>query len=208
MNKLVRNVHVEQYYPSTVAPAKEFKEIAKVVNPELNLIWERLWQLFLNTFVHHIDEVGATRWENMLKLRPKPTDDLETRRRRILTKINSQLPYTHRQLENMLSATYGVGKTKLSINHNDYSLWVDILASIITRTPEIRNFLRVIIPSNLTIGISNTKTLNPKLFVGGCLRINKRVEIRPVVNFGAAEFTNNLWATGTIRKVTHTVIRS
>lgn len=208
MNEILRDVHVERYYPPVVAPAKEFKAIAEVVNPELSLVWKRLWQLFLNTFVYGIDEAGATRWESMLKLRPKAADDLTTRRRRILTKINSQLPYTHRQLENMLAATYGVGKTKLSINYNHYALWIDILASILTRAPEMRNFLRVIAPANMTIGISNTQTLSQKLVIGGIVRVNKRVEIHPVVTFGATQFNNSLWATGAIRKVTHTVIRS
>ncbi|CUH95868.1 hypothetical protein P22_1954 [Propionispora sp. 2/2-37] len=208
MDELVRDVHVERYYPQVIAPAKEFKAIAEVVNPELTLIWKRLWQLFCNTFVYDIDEAGATRWEIMLKLRPKATDDLITRRRRILTKINAQLPYTHRQLENMLAATYGAGKTKVSINYNDYALWVDILASILTRTPEMRTFLRAIVPANMTIGISNTQTLNQSIYAGGYIRVSKRVEIHPSLSFGSAEMENNLGAIGFIRKVAHTVIRS
>lgn len=208
MDELIRDVHVERYYPPVVAPSKEFKAIAETVNPELNLVWQRIWQLFCNSFVYYINETGAARWEKMLKLRPKSTDDLDSRRRRILAKINSQLPYTHPQLQNMLDATYGEGRSQVFINYNDYALWVDILASILTRTPEMRTFLRVIIPANMTIGISNTQTLNQKIYFGGYLRVNKRVEIRPVVTFGATEFNNSLWATGAIRKVTHTVIRS
>lgn len=208
MDEIVRDVHVERYYPAVVAPAKEFKAIANAENPELNLVWRRVWQLFLNTFVYDMNEDGATRWESMLKLRPKVTDDLEARRRRILAKINSQLPYTHRQLKNMLAATYGAGKTKVSINYNAYALWVDILASILTRTPEMRNFLRVIIPANLTIGISNTQKLNQGIYVGGYIRVSKRVEIRPIIAFGPTEIKNNLQAAGVIRKVAHIVIRS
>ena len=208
MDELTRDVHIERYYPSVLAPAKEFKALAGAVNPELNLVWQRVWQLFCNTFVYYIDEAGAARWESMLKLRPKSTDDLEARRRRILAKINSQLPYTHRQLENMLAATYGAGKTKVSINYNNRALWVDILASILTRTPEMRTFLRVIIPANLTIGISNTQTLQQSLFAGGAIRVNKRIQIYPTVTFGPAEVENDLWGTGTIRKVSHIIIRS
>ena len=209
MDELMRDVHIERYYPSVLAPAKEFKAVAEVVNPELNLLWRRTWQMFCNTFVYGIDEVGASRWESMLKLRPKVCDDLSTRKRRILTKINTQLPYTQRQLENMLTATYGLGKAKVSFNYNDYALWVDTLASILTRTPEMRRFLRVIIPANMTIGISNTQALSHRLLIGGVIRVvNKRVEIRPVVSFGAAEFNNTLWAAGAIRKIAHTVIRS
>lgn len=208
MDELTRDIHVERYYPAVLAPAKEFKAIAEVVNPELNLVWQWVWQLFCNTFVYYIDEAGAARWESMLKLRPKATDDLAARRRRILAKINSQLPYTHRQLQNMLDATYGAGKSRVLINYNDYALWVDILASILTRTKEMRTFLRVIVPANMTIGISNTQTLQQSLFVGGSIRINKRIQIYPTVTFGPAEIKNSLWGTGTIRKVSHTIIRS
>ena len=208
MDKLVRDVHVERYYPAVLAPAKEFKTIAEVVNPELNLLWRKVWQLFCNTFVYDIDEAGAARWESMLKLRPKASDDLEIRRRRILTKINAQLPYTHRQLENMLAATYGAGKTRVSFRYKDYALWVDVLANILTRTPEMRNFLRVIIPANLTIGISNTQILSQRLVVGGYIRMSKRVQLHPNATLGAASLENKLIATGAIRKVAHIVIRS
>lgn len=203
-----REVYVERYYPDVVAPAQEFKAIAATENPELNLLWQRMRRLFLNTFVYDIDETGAVRWESMLKLRPKTSDDLATRRRRILAKINAQLPYTHRQLQNMLDATYGTGKSRVFINYNDYALWVDVVASILTLITEMRTFLRTIVPANMSIGISNTQTLSQGIYVGGHIRINKRVEIHPVVAFGAAEFNNALCATGAIRKVTHTVIRS
>lgn len=208
MDEIVRDVHIERYYPSVLAPAKEFKAIANAVNPELNLVWRRLWQLFCNTFVYDIDEIGAARWESMLKLRPKTSDDLATRRRRILAKINAQLPYTHRQLENMLDATYGAGTTKLTIDYNAYYLWVDVVSGILSRTGDMRTFCRAIVPANLCIGISNTQTLNQKLFSGGYIRVNTRVKIHPVITFGAEEFNSNLLVTGAIRQVTHTVIRS
>ncbi|WP_373325614.1 putative phage tail protein [Sporomusa paucivorans] len=203
-----REVYVERYYPDVVAPAQEFKAIAATENPEMNLLWQRMRRLFLNTFVYDIDEAGAVRWEGMLKLRPKVSDDLAARRRRILAKINAQIPYTHRQLQYMLDATYGAGKTKVFIDYGAYALWVDVLASVLNRTGDMRTFCRAIVPANMTIGVSSTQTLSQKLFAGGCIRVNKRVVIHPIVTFGAVEFNNTLWATGCIRKVTHTVIRS
>jgi len=188
---------------------REFKWLATVENPELVLLWEKLGEVRSNQFIADLLINGAARWEKMLKLRPKSSDSIEVRRERILAKINAQIPFTHRQLENMLNATYGTKRTKVAIDYNHYSLWVDVLASVLTRTLEMRKFLRPIVPANMTIGISNTQTLSHRLLVGGVIRVvNKRVEIRPVVSFGAAEFSNTLWATGAIRKVAHTVIRS
>lgn len=47
-------VHLERYYPSVLAPAKEFKIIAEAENPELNLLWQRLWKWYRNTFVYEL----------------------------------------------------------------------------------------------------------------------------------------------------------
>ena len=209
MDNLVRGVHVERYYPDVLAPANEFKAIAETVNPELNLVWQRLWQLFLNTFVYYIDETGAARWESMLKLRPRETDDLATRRRRILAKIYSQLPYTHRQLENMLAATYGEGKVGVTISYNDYALWVDVLASIFARTKEMRTFLCVIIPANLTINVSNTQTAKLNLYVGAAIQQYKHIKVKPINNF-AVENSPTAFYTfgGGVKRMVHVTIRS
>ncbi|MBP2635564.1 MAG: hypothetical protein H6Q72_1471 [Firmicutes bacterium] len=209
MDELIRDVHVERYYPSVMVPAQEFKAIAEVVNPELNLVWQRLWQLFLNTFVYYIDETGAARWESMLKLRPKENDDLGTRRRRILAKINSQLPYTYRQLENMLAATYGEGKTAVSISYNDYALWVDVVASIVARTKEMRTFLRVIIPANLTINVSNTQTANMNLYAGCAMQQYKHITVKTINNFIVENTTTAQYTFGgSVKRMVHITIRS
>lgn len=200
---------MSRYYPNIMKEVREFKWLATVENPELVLLWEKLGEVRSNQFIADLLINGAARWEKMLKLRPKNTDGIEVRRERILAKINAQIPFTHRQLENMLNATYGTNRTKVAIDYNHYSLWVDVLASVLTRTLEMRKFLRPIVPANMTISISNTQTLSHRLLVGGVIRVvNKRVEIRPVVAFGAAEFNNSLWVTGAIRRVAHTVIRS
>lgn len=209
MRLLARLVDVSKYYPDIMKEVREFKWLATVENPELVLLWEKLGEVRSNQFIADLLVNGAARWEKMLKLRPKSSDGIEVRRERILAKINAQIPFTHRQLENMLNATYGTKRTKVAIDYNHYSLWVDVLASVLTRTLEMRKFLRPIVPANMTIGISNTQTLSHRLLVGGVIRVvNKRIEIRPVVSFGTAEFNNTLWAAGAIRKVAHTVIRS
>ncbi len=205
----IRNVQVEQHYPDVVAPAKEFTALADTENPELNLLWQRMRRFFLNTFVEDIDETGARRWESMLKLRPKASDDLAARRRRILAKINAQIPYTHRQLQAMLDATYGAGRTRVTIDYGGYALWLDVLASVLTRTADMRTFCRAIVPANMDIGVSNTQTLSQGLNAGGQIRyINRRVELRPGITFGPAEIPLELAAAGAVQKVSHTIIRS
>ena len=154
MDELVRDVHVERYYPSVLAPAKEFKAIANAENPELNLVWRRVWQLFLNTFVYNIDEVGAKRWESMLKLRPKATDTLEQRRQRILVKINSMLPYTYRRMLQILNALCGEGLYDVDLKYNQYLLNILVNPDITNNINQIGKTLRPIIPANLALYVA------------------------------------------------------
>lgn len=184
MDELVRDVHVERYYPGILAPAKEFKVIAEVENPEFNLLWRRVWQLFCNTFVYDIDEDGATRWEAMLKIRPKVSDDLETRRRHILSKINLQLPYTYRRLIEMLAAIYGENMIDLLLNFNQYELRADVAYTLLQRAKEIKAYLRCVTPANMSVVLQNSKYFSQNIYVGTYLRKIRMYTIESNKEFG------------------------
>ena len=92
MDKIVRDVRVERYYPPVVAPSAEFRALARVENPEYRVLWEALWRQFANTFVYAIDADGAARWEGMLRMIRGDGLPIETRRQRILAKINTRIP--------------------------------------------------------------------------------------------------------------------
>ena len=177
MDKITRDVHVERYYPSVVAPAAEFKSLAAMENPELHALWELFWRHFANTFVYEIDEKGATRWEDMLNLHPLPTDSRAVRKKRILLKINATLPYTFRSFQNMLDGAFGEGNAVESLYANQYALWIDLAGTMILRQKEVRRFARVIVPSNLSIHISNQKTAEVAQYVGAALSIGHIVTI-------------------------------
>ena len=179
MDKITRDVHVERYYPSAVAPAAEFKTLAAMENPELCALWELFWRRFANTFVYELDEPGASRWEEMLKLHPLPTDSLYVRKQRILLKINATLPYTFRSFQNMLDGTFGAGNVVESINADKYQLWLDLAGSMVRRQAEIRRFARAIIPANLSIHVSSGKDILGKAYVGAAVSVRHRTTIRP-----------------------------
>lgn len=177
MDKITRDVHVERYYPSVVAPATEFKALAAMENPELCALWELFWRRFANTFVYEIDEKGAARWEDMLNLHPLPTDSLLVRKKRILLKINATLPYTFRSFQNMLDGAFGEGNAVESLRANQYELWIDLAGSAILRQEEIRRFARIVVPANLSIHISNQKTAESMQYVGAVVSIGHTVTI-------------------------------
>ena len=205
----IRDVNLERYYPPVVNNAKEFKAIANVENPEFIKVWKVIYKQFLNTFVYSLDEDGATRWENMLKLHIDKTDTLATRQKRILAKINSSLPYTERSLQNMFDSTYGVNNTKISIKYDKYALWVDSVASLLFKTANMRTFLRAIIPTNMTVNVSNTKIANLNEYCGATMQKFKHITIHPSVAFKVENSPIATYAYGGgVKRMTHITLRS
>lgn len=147
----IRKVLVEHYYPSTVAPSKEFKALSEIEDTELNLIWERLWQLFANTFVYDTDLVGVRRWETMLNIAPKPKSSIEERRQEILMRINTSPPYTERVLQNMLNSNFGTGAVDFNMLYDKYRLELHINNGSLHVSSKAYHFTRVIIPANIEL---------------------------------------------------------
>ena len=172
-----REVRIERYFPDVLANAKEFKALADAINPELKLNWQALIKQMANTFVYDLDKDGAARWEDMLNLHPLRTDTLDARKKRILTKINSTLPYTFRSFQNMLDGIYGKGQVTERLNADEYELWLDLAAKAMGKNAATRRLARVIAPANLTINISNTKSVQQKLYWGGIVRVTHRTII-------------------------------
>lgn len=150
----LRDVHVERYYPSVLANAREFAAIAQAENPELRALWQAAWKWQLNTFVYSFDTDGARRWEQMLGLRPKAGEDLETRRRRILAKINAVLPYTYRRLEEMLDALCGAGRYELAVAYAKRELYLSADPDVTDGLNQVSKLLRAVVPANLALYIA------------------------------------------------------
>ena len=206
---MARLVNLEKYYPNIMKDIREFQKISEVENAELNELWSSIDAVFKDEFISDITENGATRWEKMLKLYPKVTDTLELRRSRILFKINSILPYTHKKLQQMFDGMYGVEKIKVvSDKYNNYEIWLNLSNELLLKSGEIRKFTRIIIPANLAIKASHTIDINQGLFYGGIIRQTKHLSIYPIGSFSAEIPSTNYQASGIVRQAKHYIIRS
>lgn len=208
MDKIMRDVRVERYHPSVVAPSAEFKTLAAIENPEYKLQWEQLWRRFANTFVYEIDEVGAARWEDMLRMIRGDALPIATRRQRILARINAMTPYSIRAFRSMLDAMFGAGVALPSEVFAKYELWLDIARAHIFRANEVRRFARVIVPANLTVNISSTADVVENLYFAGYVA---RKKITVIDSGGDISYNvpgAQLGFAGTVKRSKHIVIRS
>ena len=208
MDKIVRDVHVERYYPSVVAPSAEFKVLAQIENPEFALLWEQVWRRFANTFVYKIDEEGATRWEDMLRMVRGDNLPLDERKRRILARIRATVPYTIRSFRTMLDALFGEDVAVPLRVLEKRELWLDIARTHIFRANEVRRFARVIAPANLTIHISSTADVTTNLYFAGIVKCRKTIVIDSGGDISYNVPAAQLGFAGMVKRSKHIVIRS
>lgn len=208
MDKVTRDVRVERYYPSVVAPSAEFKTLARIENPEFVVLWERAWRRFANTFVYEIDEEGAARWETMLRMVRSDSLPIEERKRRILARINAMVPYTIRSFRMMLDAMFGENTVIPLHILAKRELWLDIARTHIFRANDVRRFARVIVPANLTIHISSTAETEISLCFAGYVTCKKTTVIDSGDDISYAIPGAQLGFAGMVKRSKHIVIRS
>ena len=110
------------YLPYQVREFREYQGITTGEQPEFELAWDAQEEVFVNQFVDTALDYGLSRWEKMLKIFPKGTDTLETRRARIKAKLNNFVPYTIRVLARMLTAISDGDPFTVSLEPGTYLL--------------------------------------------------------------------------------------
>lgn len=205
-----RIVTLEKYYPNIMKAVREFQHIAEVENDEFNTVWKCVDNAFDDEFIETLTANGCSRWESILKMPPASTDSLATRRKNILIKINTLIPYTHRTFQGMLNASYGKGKVNVSLNYAKYECWLNIsMETLNLYSSVIRAFTRKIIPANLTINVSNTQTANLNEYCGATMQKFKHITIHPSVAFTVENSPTAQYSFGGgVKRLTHITLRS
>lgn len=84
---------------------------------------------FQNTFVLTADLSGIQLFESMLSIVANPsTEDLEFRRQRVLNRLTTSPPFTMRFLKQKLDAIIGQGKWQVTMDYDNYTLYVEASA--------------------------------------------------------------------------------
>lgn len=110
------------YLPYVVRDYAEFQGITGAEQPEFENAWAAVDDLLDNQFITTAGNLGLSRWEKIMKITPKETDTLDTRRVRIMAKLNEHLPYTIPMLKQQLLNL--CGEDKYSVEINNYNLIV------------------------------------------------------------------------------------
>lgn len=186
-NFLSREIDISELMPPVVKDTDEFKEIARVENKKLNEARLQIVNLFTYRFVNEADETGISRWEKMLKIKPSVSETLDFRRKRVLSRIQANQPYTIRYLSRLLSSL--LGENSFQINLDIIKEHLDVLVKFDNNVPgntiaqyykELSELLDTIVPLNLSLGITNRREINSSLSFGGIISTRSKIQIGPV----------------------------
>ena len=147
-----REVNILDYLPPIIAEIEQFQHLANAVNPELNNLWANYKNIFDNQFISSLDENGCSHWEKLLKITPMGTDTLDDRHFKILARLNENIPYTYRKLENLLTTLCGNNYT-MQLKNDEYKLIVRIALSAQKQFNEVKKLLVKFVPANIIIDL-------------------------------------------------------
>jgi len=146
-------VDLINYIPDILKAVREVQALCLAEDPDIEKTWNAYYGVFDDQFANDLTENGAKRWEQMLKISPKSTDSLETRRFRILARLNEQLPYTMTTLRNQLDLLCGSEGYRLELDNENYIISVRVELNAKGKYDEVEMTLRKQVPANMFIDL-------------------------------------------------------
>lgn len=179
MNKLL------DYLPPYLQGYRELIHITNAEYPEIENVQKAVERVLKNEFVESLDEYGCSRWESMLKIVIQDGDTLEIRRFNILSKLLSDLPYTMRQLLNVLTNLCGANYFNVILTHKEYFLQIWIEVESKEKRQIVIDTVKRMIPANLTLDVQiNYRThgwLNENQLTHGAMQVYTHSGVRIIV---------------------------
>ena len=140
------------YLPPVLADVKDYQALMQTEQEEIERFWNQAERDLENQFIDGTDETGIARYELMLDIQPKATDDLALRQFRVLSRYNEQLPYTYRKMLEQLKSLCGENGVKAMLNGLTLEIKVELTAK--EKVNEVRELLERMLPANVLVTVS------------------------------------------------------
>lgn len=144
---------IQEYWIDELKEIKEFKAIAEAENLEFKLFNDTINNLIDDQFIQTATERGVARREKLLKISAFADDTLETRRFRVQSRWNEQLPYTYNVLRSKLDQLCGKDGYAIALNTGLFTLNIKIELTKKRMFNEVQIVTRKIVPANMLISV-------------------------------------------------------
>lgn len=138
------------YLPPFVQQFVEMQQIMESVNISTNEIDMNIEGTWNNAFILDADEVGISKYEDLLGIVALTTDTLEERRKRVLTTWNNDNKFTLKTLNKRLEQRCGKDNYEICDDTDlmNYFIHIAIKSNNIS-IPILKDYLEMWLPANL-----------------------------------------------------------
>lgn len=112
----MREAKIENYQPPLVRAQREMGYITSAENPEFNWLYGILDTAIKDQFIVTATEIGISRWERILNIKPPAGSTLEQRRAAVMARLLARIPIN-------LEVVRQVVETYLQVPVNIYLWW-------------------------------------------------------------------------------------
>lgn len=151
---MAKEVDLLSYQSNIIQQIREFKVLSEVEKPQHECVWQAVEDAINDQFANTLSTNGCKRWESIMDIQAKDTEDLEFRRFRILSRLNEQLPYTYRMLELQLRTLCGDNGYTMVLRNEEYTLVVKIALASKNKYSDVESTLRKYVPVNIVLDVS------------------------------------------------------
>lgn len=145
-----RKVDIKRSVPPFLLEFREFNAVYTVLNKEFQLLQESRERVLDNFFIDTMDEESILHMEKMLNILSNPTtESLEFRRERVKNRFLIAPPFSVRYLRNQLDSAIGAGNYTLTIDHENYTIYLKSPANDQHWADEIHFTVNKVKPANM-----------------------------------------------------------
>ena len=140
---------LQDYLPPILLKTYEFPLLCETEQPEIDRLHDAADAVLDAQFLSTAGEYAIQRYEKIFGVVPQDTDTLDERRFKVLTRINTQLPFSVRLLRQQLETLCGADGYKLELDGDRYTLTVKVALTAKRNQQAVEELLADIVPANM-----------------------------------------------------------
>lgn len=181
---MIRDVKLLDYLPEFMQEYREMKYLMLAENPEIQELEDETETIKNNQFILTCSESGISKYEKLVGILPDPGSGMEERKKRIIEKWGTAVPYNYARFVQRLNQLCWNEGYVIRPHFEQYK--IELLVSLAERG-QIRDLewiCETYIPANMDMSILNkiTARTEEKLYVGGVLSICLDIEVNELEN--------------------------
>jgi len=146
-----REINLIDYLPPFLQGYREMQAIMTAENPEFQAVSDEGQVVLDNTFILYCNEDGIARFERMLGIYPLPSDPLEARQSRVLTRWNDAIPHTLKSFLSKLASLQGNNNIQITIYNDQYKIKVVTHLEKQGQQDDLAYLFKTVLPCNLVV---------------------------------------------------------